>query len=99
MIPCAVHRSLITPLQARIPIVIKETSPSVTSLCDTFRADNIKDETIAREFLVCFDLEEIAALDFRPIGHHKFATLFPKNEPFNRLVVYGVGCIFQLLVG
>ena len=67
MIPRAIHRSLITPFQTRISVVVKETSPRVTSLGHALRTDYVKDETVAREFLVRLDLEEIAALDFRPI--------------------------------
>lgn len=67
VIASLVHCSLVATLARRCPCVVPEATSLIAGLDLSLASDNVKDESIARDFLVGFYFNDVSCLDAAPV--------------------------------
>ena len=63
-----------------------------------FAADDVEDESVARNLLVALDLDDVTSLDAAPVRDLEALVALREDELFDRLAIHFFSRLFQLLV-
>ena len=93
-----VHGTLVASLECRCLRVVEKTAALVASLMLHLAADDVQDESVARDLLVRLDLDDVASLYTAPITDLEALVPLGEDELFYRLTVDFLSCLLQFLV-
>ena len=94
-----VHRAKVASLERWVAVIVKESASSVACLLSTTAPHDVKYKGIARNLLVHLDLDNVAALNLRPIWDDEATRRFRNDKFLYRLIVDSVSRLFELWVG
>ena len=93
-----VHSTLIAAFESWRLKVVPETASLVTRLVVHLGADDVEDESIARNLLIRLDLYNISSLDAAPVGNLEAFVPLGKDEFFHRLTIHFLSSLLEFLV-